>query len=204
MRRSNNLQANKTSEASIKILEKFGTDIKQFAIRFNPDFSDKLRSIQAGYVECFELKYPSLAQIGVAYGTESLFYWMGIQIESFNEFVGVREKLTLEKTIDLCKQIYFEAYFLRISEFSFFIGKLKSGHYGEFYGIVDPLKIMVALNEFLRERNEMLHIHQRKIDEERREKESREWSLKAVTHEEYISLKKKVMSLKKKRKRRGT
>ena len=53
---------------------------------------------------------------------------------------------------ELSTLFFSECYYLNISEVMLFLIKLKRGDFGEFYGCIDPLKIMSAKNEFIRQR----------------------------------------------------
>lgn len=50
-----------------------------------------------------------------------------------------------------------------------FFYRFKQGKYGRFYGVVDPLVIMTALQEFLRERNEAIFDHEAELNRRKAE-----------------------------------
>ena len=67
-----------------------------------------------------------------------------------------------------------------------FFSRFKQGRYGRFYGSVDPLIIMSALIDFVRERNDAIFdrdCEQNRIREEKGKKD-------VISHEEYLRLKK--------------
>lgn len=66
-----------------------------------------------------------------------------------------------------------------------FFNRFKQGKYGRFYGTVDPLVIMTALQEFLRERSDAIVLHER----ERQRLKRVEMNKGNVSYEEYKKLK---------------
>ena len=75
-----------------------------------------------------------------------------------------------------------------------FFSRFKQGKYGRFYGSVDPLIIMSALIDFVRERNDAIFdmdCEQNRIHDEKGKKD-------AISHEEYLRLK-KITTLKSKK-----
>lgn len=81
----------------------------------------------------------------------------------------MRDKITLHQLTNLAASIYNEYAYLKLSEFMLFFQRFKLGHYGRFYGAVDPIRITEALLEFKQER------WQAYVSEEsRREREARE------------------------------
>jgi hypothetical protein len=186
----------------IEVISKCG-DAVQFAIRFNPEFQLKLRSIRADYTECYKFDYPTFSMVGIAYGSELAIGWLANYFDNLNDFVGVKEKLTTAQINELSSMIYFEFYYLKISEIALFFSKYKSGRFGEFYGVVDPLKIMTALNEFISERKQSIDIIKRNLENEELDRKREEWAKTAITREEHLRLKRiRVFNIKKIRKRK--
>lgn len=66
-----------------------------------------------------------------------------------------------------------------------FFNRFKQGKYGRFYGVVDPLVIMTALQEFLRERGDEIFDHESEINRQRNLEEKS----KGISYEEYLQLK---------------
>lgn len=53
-----------------------------------------------------------------------------------------------------------------------FFNYFKQGKYGHFYGSVDPLVVMTALQDFIRERNDVYFAHESRINLRRIEEQS--------------------------------
>src|ERR1035437_1798800 len=139
----------------------------QFVLRFNPDIQNSIANLRAGYVECWNMKYPSLNLIGHTYGNEQVVEWLKIQFFDLNNFVGVKEKMSDKQLTDVANLFYCDCYNLNISEVALFFLNYKLGKFGEFYGIVDPLKIMTAKNKFLAERITALNRNRERMQQER-------------------------------------
>ena len=81
---------------------------------------------------------PTLFTLRCAYHDEAATEWMLPQLYDLGEYCGVKEKLDN---------------FLKVTEVMLFLHRLKSGHYGHFYGAIDPMVIVTALRfNFMRER----------------------------------------------------
>jgi len=80
-------------------------------------------------------------------------------------------------------------YYLKVSELMLFFHRFKAGKYGEFYGVVDPQRIMSGLNMFLRERVEEIAQYERIVAQKRIEEESKQRDERCITHEEYLKIK---------------
>jgi sRNA-binding protein len=113
------------------------------------------------------MKYPSLNLIGHTYGNEQVVEWLKIQFFDLNNFVGVKEKMSDKQLKDVANLFYCDCYNLNISEVALFFLNYKLGKFGEFYGIVDPLKIMTAKNKFLAERITALNRNRERMQQER-------------------------------------
>lgn len=176
-------------EKTLEIKRKFGETYILFAERFNPSIQAKLLQIKADYVYCYNTQYPTLASASLAYTHEGIINWLKIQFNNLNDFVGVREKMTTEQIIEVATLFCFDCYFLNIAETALFFLKFKTGQFGEFYGSVDPLKIMSAKNQFLNERIAAINRFEATQAQQEAEKKREEWSKKAITYQEYLSLK---------------
>ena len=139
-----------------------------FVMRFTPDIQTVLSSKRVDFVECYKMKYPSLGLIGHTYTNEATIEWLKIQFLDLNNFVGVKEKLNTAQINQLAGLFFFDCYFLNIAEVALFFLKYKLGKFGEFFGVIDPLKIMNAKNQFIQDRKASLDYYK---DKERQEKE---------------------------------
>lgn len=126
--------------------------------------------------------FPSLAQLKV-FGENTPCLWLIPQLVNLSEFCGARDKLTEGQLEDLAYIIAQKFYFLKISELMLFFFRFKSGQYGRFYGTVDPLIIIQALQEFIKERGRTIDAYER----ERLRQEYEKATAEAITWEEYQS-----------------
>ena len=95
--------------------------------------------------------------------------------------------MTDKQVKELAAMIVANFYYLKITEIMLFCFRFKSGRYGTFYGSVSPMTIMIALNQFIRERNETLF----RLESEERKKKLENEHRYAVSYEEYLKLKEK-------------
>ncbi len=151
---------------------------KDFAVAHNPSVQLALCRNEE---DCFFGGYPTLAGLNGAYGSTSAAYWLVPQLTDLSEFCGCKDKLT-GGALKTCAVIIGQQYgYLKVSELMLFFYRFKTGRYGRFYGSVDPLIIMQALHEFIRERDAA---YERRESAER-EKQRKAWRDEAVTYSEY-------------------
>ena len=129
---------------------------------------------------------PTLAVINTTYGKNTAVMWLIPQLNNVSRFCGCKERLTDEVTEELARSIAAEYYYLKTSELMLFLQRFKMGHYGRFYGAVDPLVITTALQDFLADRRTAYAKHQQ--EEERKQREAWEKE-ERMTYEEYKQLK---------------
>lgn len=144
----------------------------------------------ADYVYCHNTKYPSMQRFALAYTEEAMINWLKIQFDNLNDFVGVKEKMSIEQISEVAGLFYYDCCSLNIAEVALFFVKFKLGMFGEFYGSVDPLKIMTAKNQFLSERMSAISSYESKKANEENEKKRKKWAENAITYEEYLLTKK--------------
>jgi hypothetical protein len=95
----------------------------------------------------------TISTFGKCYSKNSCFALVELWLFELSEFSGTQNKLTPSQMNQLAPMIYAEAYALNFAELGLFFNRIKTGHYGEFYGAVDPIKIMTFLNQFMNERS---------------------------------------------------
>ncbi len=95
---------------------------------------------------------PSLKVLAEAYDEETYIIWMKAQLIKINEFVGTKEKLSTDQMEELAIQILHEYGYLNLFEFIIFCGRLRSGSYEEFYGSIDPMRVLKSLKSFCYDR----------------------------------------------------
>lgn len=103
--------------------------------------------------------YPTLNDINAAYGKDFAVDWLMPQIASIATHTGAKN-LTIDQAHELARIIAAEYHYFKITELLMFFYRFKAGHYGRFYGSVDPMVITCAIREFKRERNELIGIYE--------------------------------------------
>jgi hypothetical protein len=112
---------------------------------------------------------PMLCVLDEAYGDGSAAKWIIPQLHDLCETVGAKNKLDDIQFKQLATMIRKEFGYLKATEFMLFLWRLKGGHYGEFYGAVDPQRIMRALRrKFCDERAEVIKRHESEIHDRER------------------------------------
>ncbi len=135
--------------------------------QFNPDYQIEILKTANSNEIAFLQDTPTLSLISEAYSEEVPIYWLKLQLDSLDDFTGVREKLSESQKAELSELIYLNYYYLKVSEIALFFAWLKSGKYGQFYGAVDPMKIMSSLDQFANDRRKSIEVYeQRKKNEE--------------------------------------
>ena len=99
--------------------------------------------------------YPTLNDLRTAYGKQFAAAWLVPQIYDMSAFTGARN-LTEKQQEQLADILAVEARELKVTELMLFFYRFKTGRYGRFYGSVDPMVVTTALQDFLRERQEII------------------------------------------------
>lgn len=135
--------------------------------------------------ECYFGSSPTLALVQKTYRV-SASYWLVPQLMNLSQFCGSNNKLqgkALEECAELIAQNY---YYLKTSEIMLFFYRFKLGKYGRFYGSVDPIIIMQAIQEFVTyDRNKAIEDR----EHEQRRMEYAESIKNAVSYEQYLAMK---------------
>ena len=135
---------------------------------------------------CFSAKTYTLTQLRLnCSGLQNS--WLSAQITYLNSISGATQMTEMQMTM-LASNISQTYGYLKITELMVFFFQLAGGKYGKFYGAVDPMQIMVDLNEFMKYRSIMLD----KIESERRSEERNKMlsNPKCITREQYEAQKK--------------
>lgn len=140
-------------KACTKIRQAYG-ESKDFLIEFNP-----INGIEYTRDEedAFMGKYPVLAELNAAYGKTMAQMWLVPQLKDLSEYAGCKDKFTMEQLERTAQVIADNFYFLKVTELLVFFERFRAARYGRFYGSVDSLLIMEALNTFVRERNDTIN-----------------------------------------------
>lgn len=158
------------------VLKKFGSAV-DFVKRFNPDCQIKFAlNKNIAYTS----PYPSLAAIREAYTVDQVNLWIIAQLENLNRFCGVKEKMDMQQMVETAFLIQSKCYYFKVSELMLFFHELKSGTFKGFYGVIDPIVITSAINEFKLIRAKEIEQYERVKKELERKKEMERWEKEAV------------------------
>ena len=119
-------------------------------------------------------KAPTAGMLRVAYGVNAAEAWLEVQLNNLSEFAGCKEKLNKAKRLELAAMILESYPHYKLTEFMLFFLRFKRGEYGKFYGAVDPMVILQALDAFDTDRIRKLEERRQAIEKGRREESFRE------------------------------
>lgn len=159
------------------VLEKYGSR-DEFLVTMNPDTQIYAARHQD---RAFFGDAPTLATLKAAYGPNTPTMWLLPQILDLVIYCNSKGTLNNRQAQFLADAIANDYYYLKVSEFLLFFYRFKLGNYGNFYGVVDPMLVTVALEKFVKERNEAI----RRQEQQEAEAESREHFQNAITPQEY-------------------
>lgn len=130
---------------------------------------------------CFYGNYPTLYDVSKSFSRNTPVIWLITQLYDLSEYCGCKDKLDAQQ-LEQCAQLIADNYtYLKITELMLFFYRFKLARYGRFYGSVDPMLIMEALNKFVQERNEAYFKH----DQQQQEERDRKARINSITWEEY-------------------
>lgn len=154
--------------------------IEDFFQEFSPNVQD---DVCEDVKDCYMGNYPTLFDVKTVYSDvqNAASAWLVTQICDLGEYCGVRDKMNERQYVQLSNIIAREYSHYKVSEFMLFCNRFKAGHYGEFYGNIDPMKITNALRQFDDERYRALERY-RQLENDERDKHQNEG---AVSREEY-------------------
>ena len=174
------LQKNKTSEAEVQTI----------LTHYNPDYIVKnCRGLTQAEITnlCLFSPSPTLSDLNATYGKNVPIAWIMAQLFSLSEFCGAKEKMSEDKAEQTAFIIASSHYYLKVTELILFFHQMKAGHYGQFYGVIDPQVIIRAINTFImQDRNPAIDREESRLRLIQREEERKN----AVTYEKFLQLKK--------------
>ena len=139
-----------TAQTPAAIRSKYG-DAQHFGAVVSP-------SAQASFARMPERavggNYPTLEEVRRAYGKDYDVEWLVPQLYDLSVFTGAKN-LTEQQQEMLARTIAVEYPQLKVTELLLFFHRFKTGRYGRFYGSVDPITVMGAIETFLKEREEL-------------------------------------------------
>lgn len=137
----------------MELLKKSHSNLQSFSAVFNPDLQV---SCAKNEVRAFFGTAPTLEVMNLAYSETAAEQWLVPQLMDLCAYCGVKEKLNERQMKQLAYIIVTEYGYLKATEIMLFLHRFKAGKYGRFYGSVDPIIIMQALEEFMGEREEAI------------------------------------------------
>ena len=139
---------------------------EKFCVTYNP-----VRQINFGADERAALMQESsaLSILDAAYGVGSSASWLAEHLGELNTFSGSKN-MDDEQVKNLARMIAAEYGDMKLSEIMLFFYRFKLGHFGKFWGKVDPIVITCALKDF---KEEIFRKQQEYINREYKEKEAR-------------------------------
>ena len=144
----------------------------RFMADYNPALQTKLLSIGATHAGlAMNTSVPSLGLLASTYGDETPVEWLVIQLDTLNGFAEVKSKIRNEQIYELAGLILAEYYYLNAAEILFFLARFKTGHYGTFYGAIDPMKITSGLIQYAEDRRKDFDRYEREQYQLQRERE---------------------------------
>lgn len=158
--------------AVVEFRKKFGDNPVNVLSLFNPDNQNKYcRDVE----RCFFGSAPTIGVMKSAYGNQVAESWLEIQLKNLSDFAGCRDKITPLQITELASMMleYYGHY--KLTEFMLFFQKFKKCEYGKFYGAVDPMVIMGALDTFNRDRLTAYYKRENELEKERKRKEEKEY-----------------------------
>ena len=109
-------------------------------------------------------KSPSLLVMKKAYGDNFPVAWLMEQILELVVYSNSKGTLNDYQAEFLANTIVNEHYDLKASELLLFFYQFKVGKYGHFYGVIDPMRITIALDEFCDERDRVIEQHRKEVE----------------------------------------
>lgn len=99
---------------------------------------------------------PTLGNVDTAFGKGAAGDWLMAELEDLSEFCGCKDKFTIDQMEHTAMMIRTNNSYLKVSELLLFFSWVKRGKYGRFYGALDPIIVLGALDEFVNWRSRQL------------------------------------------------
>lgn len=133
-------------------------EAEEFLVEYNPSKQSEI--VQSKYA--FSDDFDTIASLSRSLGNKVSSAWLFVQISDLNEFCGAKAKMSSETIKSFASIIATKYTYLTIGELMYFFFNCKAGEYGEFFGVVDPVKIGTMLKEFLKKRHDIRERIERK------------------------------------------
>lgn len=133
--------------------------------------------------KCYFGDFPTLLTLSKQHQKATPIAWLVAQLLDVSEFCGCKGKLD-DYQLKQCAMLIFREYgYLKVSELMLFFVRMKTGYYGEFYGAVDPMRIMSGLRKFAVDRGNAIFIHEGELAQKAIER----GKVGAMTWEQYCA-----------------
>lgn len=130
-------------------------------------------------------RIPAIVHLAQAYDEDTAVNWIQQQLFAVNVFAGAKAKLSDFQLNELAIQIRLEYGYLNLFEFILFCGRLRSGKYEDFYGSIDPMRILKSLDTFCTDRRNEINRAAAEREKIEREREYEEARKNAITFEDW-------------------
>ena len=137
-------------------------------------------------IEAHNAEYiPTIVHLAQAYDDSVAVRWIQAHLLQVNDFAGVKSKLTDMQLNELAIQIRLEYGYLNLFEFILFCARLRSGRYEDFYGSVDPMRILKSLDAFCSDRRDEMWKEASERKKKEKEREEEEHKKNVVSFEDW-------------------
>lgn len=137
------------SPRDMKILKHFPTQ-KDFVVHMNHVALEKKYNRIKTVEDAFDSNYIKLSELKIVYTEEAPL----MLIESWIMQLALFLVLPVEKeqVREIAWLIYDDNHFLNMAEMTLLFTRIKKGHYGQFFGRIDPAEILRWCRDYRRER----------------------------------------------------
>ncbi len=153
---------------------------------YNPTLQSGVMAAFPTILEAHHAKnVPAIVHLAQAYDENVAVRWIQDQLLQVNEFAGVKSKLSDMQLNELAIQIRLEYGNLNLFEFILFCARLRSGRYEDFYGSVDPMRILKSLDAFYSDRRAEIWREAQEKEKAERDREYEERRKNSITFDEW-------------------
>lgn len=158
----------------------------QVAKAYNPTLQSGVMAAFPTILDAHHAKnVPAIVHLAQAYDENVAVRWIQDQLLEVNEFAGVKSKLSDMQLDELAIQIRLEYGHLNLFEFILFCARLRSGRYEDFYGSVDPMRILKSLDAFCSDRRDEMWKEASEKEKKEKEREEEEHKKNVVSFENW-------------------
>lgn len=115
---------------------------------------------------------PTLFDVANLYAETNAISWLKIQFATISDFAGANNKMNAMQLETLARMVLTQYQHYNLAEIAHFIGRFNAAFYEEFYGSVDPVKIMKAMKIYNSERVESIEEYRKSHQEGRNDNET--------------------------------